>query len=166
MLSSSRLICNASLLRPLAQFFAGAKRNKFERPFTSHMSSGIVFLQLNWLCVPLIVTLPITGTIPWYPPRDTQSRGPSLLLTFVHIEQNVKSTSHVSYSFFNFGCKTTISFGVHRYAKYSSLRNKKRAVKGATFFPILQGLFTRIQGNKLGYDLATYLLHQSSPICI
>ena len=37
-----------------------------------------------------IVTLPITGTTPWYPPRDTQSRGPSLLLTLVHIEQNVK----------------------------------------------------------------------------
>ena len=26
--------------------------------------------------------------------------------------------------FFNFGCKTTVSFGIHRYAKYSSLRNK------------------------------------------
>ncbi len=45
-------------------------------------------------------------------------------LTLVHIEQNVECTSHVSYSVFNFGCKTTISFGVHRYAKYSSLRNK------------------------------------------
>ena len=38
---------------------------------------------------------PHRGTLP----RDTQSRGPSLLLTLVHIEQNVKSTSHVSYSF-------------------------------------------------------------------
>ena len=28
----------------------------------------------------------------------------------------------------DFGCKTTISFGIHRYAKCSSLRNKKRAV--------------------------------------
>ncbi|MBR4481462.1 MAG: hypothetical protein IKO86_06130, partial [Prevotella sp.] len=35
-------------------------------------------------------------------------------------------TSHVSYSFLNFGCKTTMFFGIHRYAKYSSLRNKKR----------------------------------------
>ena len=87
-ISSSRLICKASLLRPLAQL-----------PFTSHMSRGIVFLQLNCDCVPLIVTLPITGTTPWYLPRDTQSRGPSLLLTLVHIEQNVKSTSHVPYSF-------------------------------------------------------------------
>ena len=52
-----------------------------------------------------------------------------LLLTLVHIEQNVKSTSHVSYSFLNFGCKTTISFGIHRYAKYCSLRNKKRLAK-------------------------------------
>ena len=88
MLSSSRLICNASLLRPLAQL-----------SFTSHISSGIVFLQLNWLCVPLIVTLPITGTMPWYPPRDTQSRGPSLLLTLVHIEQNVKSSFLKGYRF-------------------------------------------------------------------
>jgi len=46
-------------------------------------------------------------------------------------------------------------FGIHRYAKYSSLWNKKRAVKGASFFTILQGLFTRIQGNKLGYELET-----------
>ena len=30
-----------------------------------------------------------------------------------------------------------ISFGIHHYAKYSSLRNKKQAVKGATFFLIL-----------------------------
>ena len=59
-----------------------------------------------------------------------------LLLTLVHIEQNVKSTSHVSYSFFNFGCKTTISFDVHRYAKYSSSLNKKLAVKGAPFITI------------------------------
>jgi hypothetical protein len=43
-----------------------------------------VALQL-W--VPLIVTLPITGTTPWCPPRDTQSRGPSLLLASVHVEQ-------------------------------------------------------------------------------
>ena len=47
-----------------------------------------------------------------------------LHLTLVHVEQNVESTSHVSYSFFNFGCKNTISFGIHRYAKCSSLRNK------------------------------------------
>ena len=53
-------------------------------------------------------------------------------LTLVHIEQNVKSTSHVFYSFFNFGCKTStsISFGIHRYAKCSSLRNKKLEVNG------------------------------------
>ena len=155
MLSRSRFNCKASLLRPLAQL-----------PFASHKVNGMLFLQLNWLWVPLIVTLPITGTTPWYPPRDTQSRGPSLLLTLVHIEQNVKSTSHVSYSFFNFGCKTTISFGVHHYAKCSSLRNKKLAVKGASFFTILKGYFSRSQGHKLGYDLATYLLHQSSQFCV
>ena len=75
-----------------------------------------------------------------------------LLLTLVHIEQNVKSTSHVSYSFFNFGCKTTISFGIHRYAKCSSFRNKKLAVKGAPFFTIMRGNLTRLQGHKLGYE--------------
>ena len=32
--------------------------------------------------------------------------------------------------FFYYGCKTTISFGIHRYAKCSSLRNKKLALKG------------------------------------
>ena len=64
-----------------------------------------------------------------------------LLLTLVHIEQNVKSTSHVSYSFFNFGCKTTISFGVHRYAKYSSLRNKNGLrIRNLTPSPILPNL--------------------------
>ena len=66
---------------------------------------------------------------------------------------------------FNFGCKTTMFFGIHRYAKYSSLWNKKRAVKGASFFTILKGYFSRSQGHKLGYDLATYLLHHSSLIC-
>jgi hypothetical protein len=45
--------------------------------------------------------------------------------------------------------------GIHRYAKYSSLWNKKRAVKGASFFTILKGYFSRSQGHKLGYDLAT-----------
>ena len=115
--------------------FFESKANKFERPFASHRANGMLFLQLrsalplrlskNWLWVQLIVTRPNTGTMPWYPPRDTQSRGPSLLLTLVHIEQNVESTSHVFYSFFNFGCKTTMFFGVHRYAKCSSLLNKK-----------------------------------------
>jgi hypothetical protein len=56
--------------------------------------------------------------------------------------------------------------GIHRYAKYSSLWNKKRAVKGASFFTILKGYFSRSQGHKLGYDLATYLLHQSSQFCV
>jgi hypothetical protein len=64
-----------------------------------------------------------------------------LLLTLVHIEQNVKSTSHVSYSFFNSGCKTTISFGIHRYAKCSSLRNKNGLRFGnLTPSPILPNL--------------------------
>lgn len=45
-----------------------------------------------------------------------------------------------------------ISFGIHRYAKCSSLRNKKLAVKGAPFFTILRGNFTRLQGHKLGYE--------------
>ena len=54
--------------------------------------------------------------------------------------------------FFNSGCKTTISFGIHRYAKYSSLLNKKLAVKSAPFFTILRDNFTRLQGHKLGYE--------------
>jgi len=83
-----------------------------------------IILQLNWLWVQLIVTLPITGTMPWYPPRDTQSRGPSLLLTSVHVEQYRKCASaHVSYLFLNSGCKTTIFSWFCRYARYSSLRN-------------------------------------------
>ena len=92
-------------------------------PFASHRVNGMLFLQLNRLWVPLIVTLPITGTTPWCPPRDTQSRGPSLLLTSVHVEQYRKCASaHVSYSFLNSGCKTTIFSWFCRYAKYSSLR--------------------------------------------
>ena len=64
-----------------------------------------------------------------------------LLLTLVHIEQNVNSTSHVSYSVFNSGCKTTISFGIHRYAKCSSLRNKNGLRFGnLTPSPILPNL--------------------------
>ena len=38
-----------------------------------------------------------------------------------------KEVAHIlkfSRRFFNFGCKTTVSFGIHRYAKCSSLRNK------------------------------------------
>ena len=59
----------------------------------------------------------------------------------LHIEQNVKSTSHVSYSVFNFGCKTTIYFGIHRYAKCSSLRNKNGLRFGnLTPSPILSNL--------------------------
>ena len=38
------------------------------------------------------------------------------------------------------------------YANCSSLRNKKLAVKGAPFFTILRGNFTRLQGHKLGYE--------------
>ena len=53
---------------------------------------------------------------------------------------------------FNLGCKTTISFGIHRYAKCSSLRNKKLAVKGAPFFTTLRSNFTRLQRHKLGYE--------------
>ena len=44
-------------------------------------------------------------------------------------DREVAHILKVSRRFFNFGCKTTVSFGIHRYAKYSSLRNKKRAVK-------------------------------------
>ena len=76
--------------------------------------------------------------MPWYPPRYTQSRGPSLLLTSVHVEQYWKCASaHVSYSFLNSGCKTTIFCWFHRYAKYSSLRNQKRVVRGASLCPVL-----------------------------
>ena len=44
--------------------------------------------------------------------------------------QTIRNNGTLAYSqinsFFNFGCKTTISFGIHHYAKCSSLRNKKR----------------------------------------
>lgn len=54
-----------------------------------------------------------------------------------------KSTSHVSYSFFNFGCKTTISFGIHRYAKCSSLRNKNGLrIRNLTPSPFLPNLLS------------------------
>ena len=39
-----------------------------------------------------------------------------------------------------------------KYAKCSSFRNKKLAVKGAPFFTILRGNLTRLQGHKLGYE--------------
>ena len=60
-----------------------------------------------------------------------------LLLTLVHVEQNVECTSHFLIPF-NYGCKTTVFWVIHRYAKCSSLRNKKRAVKGAVFCPDLR----------------------------
>ena len=41
-------------------------------------------------------------------------------------DKEVAHILKVSRRFFNFGCKTTVSFGIHRYAKCSSLRNKKR----------------------------------------
>ena len=41
-----------------------------------------LFDKYNTLPVPFIYLF-----TPWYPPRDTQSRGPSLLFTSVHIEQ-------------------------------------------------------------------------------
>ena len=94
-------------------------------------------------------TVPQMCFCSWYPPRCYQHRG---LLP--------------SCSFLNSGCKTTIFSWFHRYAKYSSLWNKNRAVKGASFFTILKGYFSRSQGHKLGYDLATYLLHQSSQFCV
>ena len=39
-------------------------------------------------------------------------------------DKEVAHILKVSRRFFNFGCKTTVSFGIHRYAKCSSLRNK------------------------------------------
>ena len=72
--------------------------------------------------------------------KNVTNKGEIVVLE-LHIEQNVKSTSHVSYSFFNFGCKTTISFGIHRYAKCSSLRNKNGLRFGnLTPSPILPNL--------------------------
>jgi len=56
---------------------------------------------------------------------------------------------------FNFGCKTTMFFGIHRYAKYSSLWNKKRAVKGASFHLNLRCLLSLLRGLILGYELET-----------
>ena len=64
--------------------------------------------------------------------------------------------------FFNFGCKTTISFGIHRYAKCSSLRNKKLAANRrlkvryfAQICVVALGKLTRLRVQFLGYDLAT-----------
>ena len=159
--STARLPCFAPWHSSLP-----AKRTEFERPFASHRANGMLFLQLrsalplrlskNWLWVQLIVTLPITGTMPWYPPRDTQSRGPSLLLTSVHVEQYRKCAStHVSYSFLNSGCKTTIFWVIHRYAKCSSLRNKNRAVRSSVFCPISLGGLAALSRLISGYDLET-----------
>ena len=39
--------------------------------------------------------------------------------------------------FSNSGCKTTIFSRFCRYAKYSSLRNQKRVVRGALLCPVL-----------------------------
>ena len=67
-----------------------------------------------------------------------------LLLTSVHVEQYRKCASaHVSYSFLNSGCKTTIFSWFCRYAKYSSLRNQKRVVRGASLCPILPVRLTK-----------------------
>ena len=56
-------------------------------------------------------------------------------------DKEVAHILKVSRRFFNFGCKTTISFGIHCYAKCSSLRNKNGLRFGnLTASPILPNL--------------------------
>ena len=80
-----------------------AKRTEFERPFTSHMSSGMDFLQLNWLWVPLIVTRPITEPCIIAAPYQGALN--------VHVEQNVECTSHFLIPFLIWAAKL-LSFGI------------------------------------------------------
>ena len=42
---------------------------------------------------------------------------------------------------FNSGCKTTVFCVIHRYAKYSSLRNQKRVVRDASLCPVLPFIY-------------------------
>ena len=72
----------------------------------------------------------------------------SIFLPF-SLEIKTESNTH-----FSVECHTKILV-CFLMSKYSSLRNQKRAVKGASFFTILKGYFSRSQGHKLGYDLET-----------
>ena len=131
------------LVSPFGAVLCRGKANKFERPFASHKANGMLFLQLNWLWVQLIVTLPITGTMPWYPTRCYQHRG---LLP--------------SYSFLNSGCKTTIFSWFCRYAKYSSSWNQKLVVRDASLCPILPIRLTKF--NWLQRPSRGFLLWQAA----
>ena len=71
--------------------------------------------------MPLIVTRPITEPCIIAAPYQGALN--------VHVEQNVECTSHFLIPFLIFGCKTTVFWVIHRYAKCSSLRNKKQAAK-------------------------------------
>ena len=51
----------------------------------------------------------------------------------------IKRTKFTCFS--NSGCITTIFSWFHRYAKYSSLRNQKRVVRGALLCPVLPFIY-------------------------
>ncbi len=61
---------------------------------------------------------------------------------------------------FNSGCKTTIFSWFHRYAKYSSLRNQKRVVRGVLLCPILPIRLTKF--NWLQRPYRGFLLRQAA----
>ena len=97
----------------LANFncFVVQMRALVQLPFTSHMSSIIVFLQLNCDWVPLIVTLPITGTTPFFSYSCSHRTECWKYFSFFLI-------------FLNFGCKTTIF--IHSYKRNKKLVAKRR----------------------------------------
>ena len=71
MLSSAKLMSRASLLFPLTLL-----------ALVSHMPTATECLQLNCALLPLIVTRPMIGTIPFFP------------LASVHEEQDFECCSH------------------------------------------------------------------------
>ena len=95
----------------------------------------LIFSAVSFVCFedPCIIAAPCQGTLN------------------VHVEQNVESTSHVSYSFFILGCKTTVFWVIHCYAKCSSLRNKG----GTTRLSISGMVPTGGERCFQGYDLET-----------
>ena len=84
-----------------------------------------------------------------------------LILISIHVEQYRKCAStHVSYSFLNSGCKTTIFSWFCRYAKYNSLPNQKRVVRGALLCPVLPIRLTKF--NWLPRPSRGFLLRQAA----
>ena len=69
----------------------------------------------------------------------------------VHVEQNVECTSHFLTPFLILGCKTTVFWVIHRYAKCCTLRNKG----GTTRLSISGRVPTGGERCFQGYDLET-----------